>query len=63
MAFITSQLNPKIGDAIPIKLNNKIIYYLITIVFYKRKYFHKPLYKHIKTAICNLTFIAYPGVF
>ncbi|CAH1716191.1 unnamed protein product [Aphis gossypii] len=44
------KLNPQIGDAIPIKIGNKIIYHLVT----KQKYFHKPKYDDIKLTIQNL---------
>jgi hypothetical protein len=44
------KLKPQIGDAIPIKIGNKIIYHLIT----KQKYFHKPKYDDIKLTIQNL---------
>jgi len=44
------KLNPQIGDAIPIKIGNKIIYHLVT----KQKYFHKPKYNNIKLTIQNL---------
>ncbi|KAE9525256.1 hypothetical protein AGLY_014324 [Aphis glycines] len=44
------KLNPQIGDAIPIKIGNKIIYHLVT----KQKYFHKPKYDDIKLTIQNI---------
>lgn len=44
------KLKPQIGDAIPIKIGNKIIYHLIT----KQKHFHKSKYDDIKLTIQNL---------
>lgn len=43
-------LKPRVGQVIPIKQKNRIIYYLIT----KERYFHKPKLTDIKTAIHNL---------
>lgn len=45
-----SKLMPKVGEAIPINMGNRIIYYLIT----KQRYFDKPVYKNIKTALQSL---------
>jgi len=39
-----------VGEAIPINIGNRTIYYLIT----KQKYFHKPAYRNIRTALQNL---------
>ncbi|XP_050544284.1 uncharacterized protein LOC126907216 [Daktulosphaira vitifoliae] len=44
------KLNPQIGDAIPIVINGRVIYYLIT----KNYYFEKPEYINIKKALKNL---------
>lgn len=45
-----SNLIPRVGEAIPINIGSRIIYYLIT----KQKYFDKPTHKNIKTALQNL---------
>lgn len=47
---ILSNFNVKIGDAIPIKLKNRTIYFLVT----KNRYFHKPKLDDIKKSIKNL---------
>lgn len=49
-ASLLSYLNPQVGEAIPIKLKNRIIYFLIT----KKRYFHKPKTFNIKNSIHNL---------
>ncbi|KAE9544140.1 hypothetical protein AGLY_001829 [Aphis glycines] len=43
-------LKPMVGEAIPINMGNRTIYYLIT----KQKYFLKPTYDNIKTTLQNL---------
>jgi len=44
------KLKPMVGEAIPINIGNRTIYYLIT----KQKYFLKPTYDNIRTALQNL---------
>jgi len=49
----SSQLNklkPMVGEAIPINIGSRTIYYLII----KQKYFQKPTYENIRTALQNL---------
>ncbi|KAE9522906.1 hypothetical protein AGLY_016717 [Aphis glycines] len=43
-------LKPMVGEAIPISMGNRTIYYLIM----KQKYFLKPTYDNIKTTLQNL---------
>ncbi|XP_050535127.1 uncharacterized protein LOC126902145 [Daktulosphaira vitifoliae] len=50
MAPILYKLKPKIGDAIPVCTNGRIIYFLIT----KNYYFEKPEYMNIEKALNNL---------
>jgi hypothetical protein len=47
---ILSSLNPKIGDVIPIRLTNRIVYFLIT----KNKCFHTSRLSNIKISIKKL---------
>lgn len=44
------QSNPQIGDAIPLVVNKRVIYFLIT----KNYYFEKPQYDDIKKTLENL---------
>jgi len=47
---ILSKLNPQVGQVIPTRINNKLIYHLIT----KEKFYHKPTIYTIKIALANL---------
>jgi len=45
-----SNLNPQIGDVLPTRINNKLIYHLIT----KEKFYQKPTIDSIKLVLANL---------
>lgn len=47
---LLSHLNPQVGETMPIKLENRMIYFSII----KNKYFHEPKIKDIKTSIDKL---------
>lgn len=47
---ILSKLNPQLGHVLTTRINNKLIYHLIT----KEKFYQKPTINTIKTALANL---------